>query len=84
MTPTSHHQTQQELDALAWRIATLGIEHCENEVAVVARRALEHGADPVLAGVLIDRDAPAIVRERAFGRVAAAFQPSHERVLVAA
>ena len=83
MTPTTHLQT--ELDALAWRVATAGIERCEDEIAVAARRALEHGADPLLVGVLVDRTAPAVARERSFGRIAAAVarhQP--DRPLVAA
>lgn len=84
MTPTPRHQTPQDLDDLAWRIATFGIESFEDEIAIVARRALEFGADPVLAGALIDRTTPTVARERAFGRLVAAFRNTPARVLVAA
>lgn len=83
-TMTPETQPQSELTALAWRIATDGIERCEDEVADVGRRALEHGADPLLVSVLVDRTAPPVARERCFGRIAEAIASLARRALLAA
>lgn len=61
-----------QLDTLAHDIATFGIDRYEDEVRVFANSAFRRGIAPAVAGILADPTNPSIVRERAFGRLAAA------------
>lgn len=56
---------------LATLIAEFGIGRFESEVAEAAAIAADHGAPSTLARLVLDRASPAIVRERAFGLMAA-------------
>jgi hypothetical protein len=66
-----------ELDALAHDIARCGIGCFEPAVAAVADAAAAHGACPLLVAVLVDGSAPGVVRERAFGLLAAFLASTH-------
>lgn len=59
-------------DELADRISTFGLAASEPQLEQFARRLSATGAAPGLAAVMLDREAPAIVRERAFARAAVA------------
>lgn len=48
-----------------------GIAAADVELLLLAHDARDLGVEPVLVDVMIDDDAPAVVRERAFGLVAA-------------
>lgn len=63
--------SDQDLDALAHGIADRGIAASERAVRCVADAAARRGACPVLVGLVTDRGAPQVARERAFGRLAA-------------
>jgi hypothetical protein len=56
---------------LATLIAEFGIGRFESEVAEIAAVAVDHGAPTNLSRLVLDRSSPAIVRERAFGMMAA-------------
>jgi hypothetical protein len=66
--------TPAHLDRLAHRIARDGITAHEAAVARVVRQAATFGLAPTRVGVLGDRTAPAVTRERAFARVIAALE----------
>lgn len=51
-------------------IARDGIAAAGVDVLLLAHDARDHGVDDVVIGVLVDEKAPAVVRERAFARVA--------------
>ncbi len=53
-------------------IARGGITAAGMDVLLLAHDARDHGVDEVVIDVLVDESAPAVVRERAFGRVASA------------
>jgi hypothetical protein len=67
------------LEALAHDIARYGIASFEPAVAVVAEAAAACGACPLLVAVVVDGSAPGVVRERAYGLLAAflARTPDH-------
>jgi hypothetical protein len=54
-------------EVLAWRLAEYGPARCEEELARFVQAAQRHGADPLLGSVVLDRNAPAVTRQRAFG-----------------
>lgn len=54
-------------DDLAYRIAEFGPAKFEEELARFVRAAQRLGADPVLGSVVLDRSAPDVTRQRAFG-----------------
>ena len=54
-------------EVLAWRLAEYGPGRCEAELARFVEAAQRHGADPLLGSVVLDRSAPAVTRQRAFG-----------------
>jgi hypothetical protein len=54
-------------DDLAYRIAELGPARFEAELARFVQAAQCLGADPVLGSVVLDRSAPDVTRQRAFG-----------------
>ena len=54
-------------DGLAYRIAELGPARFEEELARFVLAAQRLGADPVLGSVVLDRSAPDVTRQRAFG-----------------
>jgi hypothetical protein len=56
---------------LASLIADYGIGRFEPEVATAAEVAAEHGAPDRLVRIVRDSLTPEVVRERAFGRIAA-------------
>lgn len=58
-------------DQLAFSISYGGISRFEDEVAAFVNRAVRAGAPGPLVSVVADRSSPDVVRERAFGRVAA-------------
>ncbi|MEX2655376.1 MAG: hypothetical protein WD532_10175 [Acidimicrobiia bacterium] len=60
------------LDTLAHDIARYGIDRFETEVIEFADAAYRRGVAPTLAAILADPTGPAVSRERAFGRLAAA------------
>jgi hypothetical protein len=59
-----------DLERLARAVAEEGPTAHEEALVALARRALGAGVDPVLCRILVDRSEPAVVRQRAFGRVA--------------
>jgi hypothetical protein len=59
---------------LSLRIAEDGVDAHRGAVAAVLLLAEAGGAPPAVLGVLADPEAPAVARQRAFGR-AAAFLP---------
>ncbi len=63
--------TNQRLDRVAWTIDQRGINAIPaaalRELGFLARSA---GASHVLSDVLVDTTAPAVARQRAFGRIA--------------
>jgi hypothetical protein len=65
-TITTHH----DLTTLAYRIAADGIRAHDTAVATIAAVARSRGVCRTLAALLEDRSAPAVARERAFGRIA--------------
>ncbi len=71
--PLHHGVEHHSLPAgeLATLIAEFGIGHFESEVAEAAAVAVDHGAPANLSRLVLDRSSPAIVRERAFGKMAA-------------
>ena len=68
MTPTTSTFGYQ-LARLGEAITADGIEHYEAEIATLAARARRARTADVAAGVLVDRTAPTVVRERAFALV---------------
>ena len=60
-----------DLTGLAWDLASDGFVGRENAVRQVVRAARSQGVPSVLTDVLADPTGPAVVRLRAFGRVAA-------------
>jgi hypothetical protein len=61
---------EHTVNELGWMIAEHGIASCEPEVALVAWNAADSSLSPTLVSVLLDQSEPAVVRERAFGRLA--------------
>ena len=63
--------TNQRLDQIAWTIDQRGINAIPaaalRELGFLARTA---GASQILSDVLVDTTAPAVARQRAFGRIA--------------
>lgn len=75
MTPSRfRHRTRPEgqltVDELADQISRHGLAASERELEQFARRIAASGDTPGLASIMLDRSAPAIVRERAFARTA--------------
>jgi hypothetical protein len=60
------------LDELGYHISTRGLAGAELELEEFAWRLIRAGIAPNLTAVLLDRNAPAVVRERAFARAAVA------------
>ena len=58
------------VDQLCHRISTYGFAASEGDVEHFARRLIATGQIPHLTGVMLDRDTPPVVRERAFARAA--------------
>ncbi len=54
------------------RIAQDGIDAAGMDLLLLAHDARDHGVDDVIITALVDEVAPAVVRERAFARVASA------------
>ena len=52
-------------------INTRGIPAADVELLLLAHDARDLGVEPVIVDIMVDDDAPAVVRERAFGLVAA-------------
>jgi len=69
VSPLEH--TRLDSGELATLIAEFGIGRFEPEVAEAAASAAGNGAPAHLAHLVTDRATPEIVRERAFGRLAA-------------
>ena len=69
LSPVEHHSLPA--GELATLIAEFGIGRFESEVAEAAAFATDHGAPANLAHLVVDRSSPEIVRERAFGMIAA-------------
>ena len=68
---TTFNPTNQRLDQVAWTIDQRGI----NAIPAAALRELgflatSAGGSHVLSDVLVDTTAPAVARQRAFGRIA--------------
>ena len=68
---TSFIPTAQRLDQVAWTIDQRGINSIPaaalRELGFLARSA---GGSQILSDVLVDANAPAVVRQRAFGHIA--------------
>ena len=62
--------TTPTIDELSHLVSTRGVAGAERELAEFAWRLARAGIAPTLTGVILDTDAPAIVRERAFARAA--------------
>jgi hypothetical protein len=60
------------IDALTHRVATDGPAAVEAELAAYARFARRRGVSPTLVDIVGDPHQPALARQRAFGRIAAA------------
>lgn len=60
--------------ALAESVAAEGFGHYEWVVGELISEARLHGIDEILVGILGDRSAPRVVRERALGRVIVSIQ----------
>ena len=60
-------------------IARNGIAAAGVDVLLLAHDARDHGVDEIVIDVLVDETAPAVVRERAFGRVASALISTLDR-----
>lgn len=73
-----------QLDDLARRIARDGIAAHEAAVARIVRQAAAFGVAPTPVGVLGDRAAPPVTRERAFARVVAALERERSSSFVVA
>jgi hypothetical protein len=73
MTSTIHVTiTPQTIDLMVWSIVDHGIASLDHtSLDAVRRAACKAGVDERLADLLTDRAAPPVLRERAFGRVAA-------------
>jgi hypothetical protein len=65
-------EIRTDLTDLGLRIVEDGPTAHHDELVALARLAREHLVAPASAGVLADRDAPTVVRQRAFAVVAAA------------
>jgi hypothetical protein len=83
MTPTHFHH---QLESMAWTIDRQGIDSIPaaalRELGFEARSA---GVRPGLTDLLIDATAPAVVRSRAFGRIASIIsrrsgEPTHTTI----
>jgi hypothetical protein len=58
------------VDQLSDRISTYGLAASERQLEQFARRLMAAGEIPHLTGLMLDRDAAPVVRERAFARAA--------------
>lgn len=58
------------LDELAHLVTSRGVHGAERELAEFARWLMAAGIAPRCTSIIVDRAAPAIVRERAFARAA--------------
>jgi hypothetical protein len=65
-------EIRSDLSELGLRIVDDGPTAHHDELVALARLAHEHLVAPASAAVLADRDAPSVVRQRAFAVVAAA------------
>lgn len=72
---------QLTVDELADHISTFGLTASERHLEQFARRLAASGEAPSLTAVMLDRDEPAIVRERAFARAAVAVQAGRRAVV---
>jgi hypothetical protein len=52
---------------LAYEFAEVGPTRIEDELVRFVEAARCHGADPLLGSIVLDRTAPDVVRQRAFG-----------------
>lgn len=68
-----------EIEALGWAIAVDGIERHEHEVARLVASLDPHAADARFRAMVADRSLNALVRERAYGRLAVARATSESR-----
>lgn len=59
------------LSQLGDTITTRGVAAVDVELLLLAHDARDRGVEPVLVDVMVDLEAPSVVRERAFARVAA-------------
>ena len=65
--------TTTTLDSLSWTVAEHGVDANLPGVRAFAQAASRKALSPVLIDVLMDAGAPAPVRERAFGLLAARY-----------
>ncbi|HWL42565.1 MAG TPA: hypothetical protein VNQ73_06440 [Ilumatobacter sp.] len=72
---------QLTVDELADRISTFGLAASERQLEQFARRLSAAGEVPALTSIMLDREAPAIVRERAFARAAVALDQGQRQVV---
>ena len=66
--------SRPDVTDLAHDLASDGFARHEHAIRALVRIARQHGVSPVLADLLADPDAPQIVRQRAFGRIAVALE----------
>ncbi len=71
-------------DDLAHALSTFGFGPNEHHVEHFARRLMAAGEVPHLTGIMLDRDAAPIARERAFARAAVAIHTRPRQVTFAA
>lgn len=71
--PTVLPMTTTTLETLTWTVAEHGVEADRAGVRDFARAARARSLSPVLIDVLLDDAEPSMVRERAFGRLAARY-----------
>ena len=87
---STHTTYEQQLARLGEAIAADGAGRYEAELASLAARARRANVSPAASGVLADRDAPSVVRERAFAvlcvalAAAGSFEPTGEVARTAA
>ena len=83
MTPSrfrfrSRQDGDLSVDQLSNRISTYGFAASERQLEQFARRLMVAGESPHLTGVMLDRDAAPVVRERAFARAAVSLRSTRQ------
>jgi hypothetical protein len=66
----SRQDSDLTVDQLSERISTYGLAASERQLEQFARRLMAAGEIPHLTGLMLDREAAPVVRERAFARAA--------------
>lgn len=78
------HTVNEELDRIVAHVARHGIGHSEPQLRRVATLASRASVQPAIASLLIDGEAPDVLRSRAFARVVAGLRAAAVRPYVVA